>query len=203
MSKKPAAALSANLVAVKGTATPASDMPGRAIVAAPALAVVPTDATSKPQRAAAGQGEVGDPMCQAKRGVSVGLQRRARCASPSVPCVDGPLDARGKMRGLTGGSIAIMCPAFSTRRHVRWPRWGPRSTPKQRCGFESRGTERVLWIVGSTDRHLIQLFHPGINARFRRTLADADKPPRASSWPMPSGHLVVQSRPKPRGGSIA
>jgi len=59
MSKKPAAALSANLVAVKGTATPASDMPGRAIVAAPALAVVPTDATSKPQRAAAGQGEVG------------------------------------------------------------------------------------------------------------------------------------------------
>ena len=65
MSKKPAAALSANLVAVKGTATPASDMPGRAIVAAPAMAVVPTDATSKPQRAAAGQGEVGDPMCQA------------------------------------------------------------------------------------------------------------------------------------------
>ena len=30
MSKKPAAALSANLVAVKGTAAPASDMPGRA-----------------------------------------------------------------------------------------------------------------------------------------------------------------------------
>jgi hypothetical protein len=28
-------------------------------------------------------------------------------------CVDGPLDARGKMRNLTGGSIAIMCPAFS------------------------------------------------------------------------------------------
>ena len=143
------------------------------------------------------------------REVSVGECTTAACSpetlglSPSVPCVDGPLDARGKMRGLTGGSIAIMCPAFSTRRHVRWPRWGPRSTPKQRCGFESRGTERVLWIVGSTDRHLIQLFHPGINARFRRTLADADKPPRASSWPMPSGHLVVQSRPKPRGGSIA
>jgi putative transposase len=50
---------------------------------------------------------------------------------PSVPCVDGPLDAREKVRNLTGGSIAIMCPAFSTRRHVRWPRWGPRSTPKQ------------------------------------------------------------------------
>jgi hypothetical protein len=28
-------------------------------------------------------------------------------------CMGGPLDARGKMRNLTGGSIAIMCPAFS------------------------------------------------------------------------------------------
>jgi hypothetical protein len=84
------------------------------------------------------------------------------------------------VRILTGGSIAIMCPAFVTRRHVRWPRWGPRSSPKQQRGFESRGTERVLWIVGSTDRHLIQLFHPGIDARFRRSPADADKSPRAS-----------------------
>jgi len=25
--------------------------------------------------------------------------------------------------------------------------------------------QRVLRIVGSTDRHLVQLFHPGINAR--------------------------------------
>ena len=25
-----------------------------------------------------------------------------------------------------------------TRHHVRWPRWGPRSSPKQFCGFESR-----------------------------------------------------------------
>ena len=44
MSKKPTAALSANLVAVKGTAAPASDMPGRAGVAAPpVLAVVPIE----------------------------------------------------------------------------------------------------------------------------------------------------------------
>jgi hypothetical protein len=41
MSKKPAAALSANLVAVKGTAAPAADMPGRVI---PAPAPVPTPA---------------------------------------------------------------------------------------------------------------------------------------------------------------
>jgi hypothetical protein len=33
------------------------------------------------------------------------------------------------MRIPTGRSIAIMCPAFSTRRHDRWPRWYPRSKP--------------------------------------------------------------------------
>ena len=70
------------------------------------------------------------------------------------------------MRILTGRSIAIMCPAFSTRLHDRWPRWGPRSSPKQTSGLKGRDTGRVLWIVGSTDRHLIQLFHPGIDARF-------------------------------------
>lgn len=49
MSKKPAAALSANLVAVKGTATPTSDMPGRA-AATPAMAVV----SAVPSKAALG-----------------------------------------------------------------------------------------------------------------------------------------------------
>lgn len=65
MSKKPAAALSANLVAIKGTAAPASDMPARAAATSPSpspsLAVVPavsTDASPEPQPAA-GQGEVG------------------------------------------------------------------------------------------------------------------------------------------------
>jgi hypothetical protein len=36
------------------------------------------------------------------------------------------------------------------------------------CGFESLCTKRVLWILGSTDCHLIQLFHLGFNARFQR-----------------------------------
>jgi len=48
-------------------------------------------------------------------------------------------------------------------------------------GFESRCTKRVLWILGSTDRHLIQLFHPGIDAWFQRPPADAGRPPHASS----------------------
>jgi hypothetical protein len=49
------------------------------------------------------------------------------------------------------------------------------SSPKQFCGFESRHANRVLWIIGSTDRHLVELFHPGINARFRRTPAPATR----------------------------
>jgi hypothetical protein len=89
---------------------------------------------------------------------------------------NGPLDAREKVRSLTGGSIAIMCPALSTRRHDRWPRWGPRSSPKHGRDFASRCNKRVLWIVGSTDRHLIQLFHLGTNARFGQLPADAGLP---------------------------
>ena len=92
-----------------------------------------------------------------------------------------PLGCKRKMRSLTGGSIAIMCPALSTRHHVRWPRWVPRSSPKQSRGLESHGDQRVLWIVGSTDRHLIQLFHPGIDAWFELPPADAGRPPHASS----------------------
>src|SRR5208283_1529582 len=90
---------------------------------------------------------------------------------------------------------------LSTRCHDRWPRWGPRSSAKHGCGFASRCNKRVLWIVGSTDRHLIQLFHPGINARFRRhRLLPVGRDARHRD-PCQSGHLVVQSRPKPRGGS--
>ena len=60
MSKKPAAALSANLVAVKGTAAPAPDMPGRAAPAAPTPAVVADrEAVARPAPA---------PPCQQGRG---------------------------------------------------------------------------------------------------------------------------------------
>jgi hypothetical protein len=104
------------------------------------------------------------------------------------PCVTcgRPADARGKMSILTGGSTAIMCPAFHAA-HDRWPRWGPRSSPKQTSDLEGRDTGRVLRIVGSTDRHLIQLFHPGINARFSWLPTGVGRLPRAPSWPMPVG----------------
>ena len=122
------------------------------------------------------------------------------------------------MRILTGRSIAIMCPAFSTRHHDRWPRWYPRSKPKHSRGFESRCTKRVLWIVGSTeradrllqhrsasrpDRHLIQLFHPGIDAWLGGHQLMLARRPMRPRDPCRLGHLDVQSRPKPRGGSIA
>jgi hypothetical protein len=73
------------------------------------------------------------------------------------------------------------------RQHGRWPRWDPRSSPKQACGFVSRSPRRVLQIVGSTDGHLVQLSHPGIDAWFGRWPAAAVFPRHASSWPMPHG----------------
>ena len=57
MSKKPAAALSASLVAVKGAAAPAADLPGRgAPVPVPAVPA-PEEAKPAPRRVAAGEGE--------------------------------------------------------------------------------------------------------------------------------------------------
>lgn len=61
MSKKPAAALSANLVAVKGTAAPSPDMPGRVAppTAPPMTAPAATRAKPAEEPPAAGQGEAG------------------------------------------------------------------------------------------------------------------------------------------------
>ena len=69
----------------------------------------------------------------------------------------------------------------------RWPRWGPRPSPKHSFGFASRCTKRVLWIVGSTDCHLVQLFCPGTYARLLRSPAEAGQTLRASLRPMPAG----------------
>lgn len=59
MSKKPAATLSASLVAVKGTAAPASDMTGRASPLPPpaVAAAVPAEARLVPAQAI--QGDIG------------------------------------------------------------------------------------------------------------------------------------------------
>ena len=63
MSKKPAAALSANLVAVKGTAVPAPDMPGRLASAPISVSgidgAVPATLASDPPLVSTVQGESG------------------------------------------------------------------------------------------------------------------------------------------------
>jgi hypothetical protein len=37
----------------------------------------------------------------------------------------------------------------------RWPRWVPRSTPKRIGDLVGRQATRVLWLIGSTDQHLV------------------------------------------------
>ena len=118
-----------------------------------------------------------------------------------VACVDGPLDAREKMRSLTGGSIAIMCSACRRGAMTAGPDGVRDPVPNTDAASQAVATSG-FWIVGSTDRHLIQLFHPGINARFRRhRLLPVGRDARHRD-PCQAGHLVVQSRPKPRGGSL-
>jgi hypothetical protein len=55
-----------------------------------------------------------------------------------------------------------------TRRMTAGPDGIRDPVPNTRAALKSLCTKRVLWIVGSTERHLIQLFHPGINAQCRR-----------------------------------
>jgi hypothetical protein len=152
-----------------------------------------------------GCGVVGDPGC-------IG-SRLARIPSTRFPSKQKAIDRRDAIRERSLGCKRKMSSLTADRLrscvrpvdavHDRWPRWVPRSSPKHGCGFESRCNKRVVWIVGSTDRHLIQLFHPGItrgSVGYRRVSADCHA---RYCGPCQSGHLVVQSRPKPRGGSIA
>jgi hypothetical protein len=81
-------------------------------------------------------------------------------------CVDGPVDARAKLGNLTGGSIAVMCPACWRGCMAAGPDGFRDPAPNNDAAWLAGRCEyRVLRIVGSTDRHLTQLCHPGINAR--------------------------------------
>jgi len=59
MSKKPAAALSASLVAVKGAAAPAPDMPGRGVTATPIPPPMPAEAPRAASQSPAERGDSG------------------------------------------------------------------------------------------------------------------------------------------------
>ncbi len=53
-----------------------------------------------------------------------------------------------------------------TRRMTAGPDGIRDPVPNSPAASGSRDTYRVLWIVGSTDRHLVVLFDPGINTRW-------------------------------------
>ena len=117
---------------------------------------------------------------------------------------NGPSGSRASKRIPTGESNAIMCPALLMRHIDRWPRWGSRSGPKQSSDFESHWWQRVLRIVGSTtDHHLLQLFHLGTDARFRRAPAWRGRLFAPRHGLCQSGHSMAQAPPKPCEVSIA
>jgi hypothetical protein len=72
-----------------------------------------------------------------------------------------------------------------TRRHDRWPRWNPRSGPKQSSGLRSHWFPRAFRIVDSTDRHLCQLLHPPHPRVAQVVIGCGRLPYHASSWPLP------------------
>src|ERR1700722_1052086 len=74
-------------------------------------------------------------------------------------CVDGPSGSRAPKRILTGGRLRS-CVRPVDAAHDRWPRWDPRSSPKQSSGFESHWFQRVLRIVGSTDTSSLPALTP-------------------------------------------
>jgi hypothetical protein len=111
-------------------------------------------------------------------------------------CVDGPLNAR-----VLCENVLIWCESgrvsgLLARHRGRWPRWVPRSTPKRACDLEGRHPTRVLWIVGSTDQHLLvsaltPLARRAGSGCYRRGSPIAF--PACQHGPHNAGHLVGQS----------
>jgi len=71
--------------------------------------------------------------------------------------------------------------------HDRWPRWSPRSGPKQSSGFESHWFQRVLRIVGSTDTSSLSALAPRRRRAVQAVIGGNRPPFHASSWPLPGG----------------
>src|SRR5215472_15667951 len=66
--------------------------------------------------------------------------------------------------GSRASTTAVMCAAYVSGAN-RWPRWVPRFSPKQHVDLEGRRYYRVLWILGSSDHHLDELFHSAATRR--------------------------------------
>ena len=122
--------------------------------------------------------------------------------APWCMCGRPPGCKRKKMRILTGGSIAIMCPICWRGSTGRWPRWGPRSKPNTNAALKACAPNG---FSGSSVRPIVISFSSFTPASTRvlAVLTIAAPPLRASSRPMPSGPSRCSIPPKLRGGSIA
>jgi hypothetical protein len=78
-----------------------------------------------------------------------------------------PLGFKSESENSDGRSIAIMCPGCWRGIMTAGPDGFRNPAPNSPAVSEAGTLNGVLWIVGSTDRHLTQLFHPGTNARSR------------------------------------
>ena len=67
-----------------------------------------------------------------------GKQRKQVAIDKEATIRERPLGFKSGSEILTSRSIALMCPALLTRHRDRWPRWVPRSSPKQARGLEGR-----------------------------------------------------------------
>ena len=112
-----------------------------------------------------------------------------------ISCVDGPSDTRGS--GAKNPTNArFECGHVSgllTRASDRWPRWDPRTSPKQ-----GRGVEAPLQSTGCLVRRFDRLSSRCSQASFLRGTGERVRPtrarraclgklPRSSSWPTPRG----------------
>jgi hypothetical protein len=135
------------------------------------------------------------------------IQHRFDCQSAlnigSDSCVDGPLGSRANLRILTVGSIAIMCSAFRRGIMTAGPDGIRDPVPNKVAAFmavESDG------LSGSSVRPIVISLSSLAPAPTRGAKGRRPRPASRRARHhvrLPAGHLVVQSRPKPRGGSIA
>src|SRR5271166_5649003 len=99
--------------------------------------------------------------------IQTDFQASKRLLTGGTRLENGPSGSRASKRILTGGSIAIMCSALSTRFMTAGPDGVRDPIPNRPAASRATGFNGLLRIVGSTDRHFIQLLHPGIDARLR------------------------------------
>jgi len=118
-------------------------------------------------------------------------------------CVDGPWDAREKSRTPTIGSIAVMCPACWRGSMAAGPD-GIRDPAPNRLAASKAAV--LDGFSGSSVRPMVISFSSRPLASTRGSAGDRPLPVCPATrhrGPCHAGHPVVQSRPKPRGGSIA